>query len=187
MIKVGDVLRNWTIIDKESYPDGHPKWKCICKCGRTAYMSTSNLYRGKTNTCVGCYSAHNQLKPYEALYNLLCRASKGRTEVTLTYKQYLKFVGLNCHYCDAQVLWVPHINAKKGVRGSAYNLDRKDNSLGYSKDNCVVCCGPCNQTKSNRFTYDQMLQIGDLIRSWRTSTVLNVRLSRFLQEDLLDN
>ena len=32
-----------------------------------------------------------------------------------------------CHYCGAE------------LRG--YNLDRKDNTKGYSKENCVVCCG----------------------------------------------
>jgi len=103
MIKVGDVLRNWTIIGKGKYPDGHPKWRCQCACGRIADMSTSNLYRGKTNTCVGCYSTYNQLHPYEALYNLLCRASKGRAEVVISYEEYLEFVGLNCHYCDEKL------------------------------------------------------------------------------------
>jgi hypothetical protein len=168
MIKVGDVIRNWTVLGKDNYSDGHSKWECICKCGRAADMSTSNLYRGKTNTCVGCYSAHNQLEPYEALYNLLCRSSKCRAEVKLTYKQYLKFVGLDCHYCGDTVPWVPHINVKKGVRGSAYNLDRKNNSLGYSRSNCVVCCARCNRAKSNHFTYEEWVEIGEVIRSWHT-------------------
>jgi len=168
MIKIGDVLRNWTILEKGSYPDGHPKWKCRCTCGRTADMSTSNLYRGKTNTCIRCYSAYNQLKPYEALYNLLCRASKGRAEVHLSYEEYLEFVDLTCHYCGAEVPWIPHINIKKGVRGSAYNLDRKDNSLGYSRSNCVVCCARCNRAKSNHFTYTEWVEIGKVIKSWRT-------------------
>ena len=181
MIKVGDVLRNWTILGKGYYSDGHPKWKCICKCGRTADMSTSNLYRGKTSTCVGCYSAHNQLKPYEALYNLLCRASKGRAVVDLSYKQYLKFVGLDCHYCEAKVPWVPHLNIKKGVRGSAYNLDRKNNSLGYSRSNCVVCCPRCNRAKSNHFTYEEWVMLGSLIRSWSTPT----KYDKLIAEDLL--
>jgi len=170
MIKEKDKIRNWTIVSRsQNYADGHPKWKCICDCGNIAFMSTSNLKRGKTNTCKKCYVAHNSLRPYEALYNLLCRVARERTPVNLSYEDYLSFVNIKkCEYCKEKIIWVPHINIKKGMRGSAYNLDRKNNSLGYTKENCVVCCGPCNQTKSDRFTYEQMLQIGALIKSWRT-------------------
>ena len=35
-----------------------------------------------------------------------------------------------------------------------YNLDRKDNSIGYSKNNCVVCCSTCNYIKGDKFTYE---------------------------------
>lgn len=50
----------------------------------------------------------------------------------------------------------------------AYNLDRKDNSKGYSIKNCVVCCTVCNLTRGNRFTYEQFLEIGKLLSELRT-------------------
>lgn len=31
----------------------------------------------------------------------------------------------------------------------------KDNSLGYSVSNCVVCCHRCNDAKSNGYSYEQ--------------------------------
>ena len=44
------------------------------------------------------------------------------------------------------------------------DLDRKDNNLGYVKDNLCICCYLCNRTKSNFFTYDEMMVIGINIR-----------------------
>jgi len=44
----------------------------------------------------------------------------------------------------------------KEVRGSrSYKLDRMNNDSGYTKDNCVVCCWKCNQSKGNRYTYEE--------------------------------
>jgi hypothetical protein len=31
--------------------------------------------------------------------------------------------------------------------GAGHNLDRKDSSLGYTKENCLVCCAVCNRMK----------------------------------------
>lgn len=36
-----------------------------------------------------------------------------------------------------------------------------NNSTGYSKENCVVCCSVCNTFKSDKFTYTEMLKLGE--------------------------
>jgi hypothetical protein len=80
---------------------------------------------------------------------------------------FLEFTNIkNCHYCNGDINWSEYqsINFQKS---QAYNLDRKDNNLGYTKDNCVVCCGRCNLSKGDRFTYDNWKQIGEVIKSWR--------------------
>jgi hypothetical protein len=30
---------------------------------------------------------------------------------------------------------------------TGYNLDRLNSDKGYTKENCVVCCGACNRMK----------------------------------------
>ena len=47
---------------------------------------------------------------------------------------------------------------------SRIGLDRIDNSKGHTKDNTVPCCYECNCARNNNFTYDEMLQIGKVIR-----------------------
>ena len=42
--------------------------------------------------------------------------------------------------------------------------DRKDNSKPHTKDNVVCCCTRCNKLRSNKFTVDEMKEIGAVIK-----------------------
>ena len=46
-------------------------------------------------------------------------------------------------------------------------LDRKDNTQGYLKDNCVVCCTSCNKLRSNKFTYKEFLLLAPILKQIR--------------------
>lgn len=52
--------------------------------------------------------------------------------------------GASCFYCGTK-------NIGRGV-----GLDRKDSKNGYNKDNVVACCGPCNLTKGDRLSSEEM-------------------------------
>jgi len=45
-------------------------------------------------------------------------------------------------------------------------VDRKDSSLGYTKDNIAPACHRCNTIKNNVVTYDEMMKIVDIL-GWR--------------------
>lgn len=57
--------------------------------------------------------------------------------------------------------------------GSKENVgcDRKDNSKGHSTDNCVPCCRDCNRTRGDRYSYELMLKIGEVIKQDREKNV----------------
>lgn len=77
-----------------------------------------------------------------------------------------------CHYCGITEAEVQEI-VKKGFltsarfpqqngkpirgqnRGIYLEIDRKDNSKGYSEQNCVLACYFCNNDKSDIFSYEQ--------------------------------
>jgi hypothetical protein len=166
---VGRIFGNWEVVACAG-KNKHGKiiWTCLCACGKKSDKpTTGDLLRGRTKGC-GCSREGLRKRPYEHLLTKLKREAKHRSlEATLTYEDFFYFTDkVKCHYCDTTLLWEKYGNGSCPVKGR-YNLDRKDNAKGYSKDNCVVCCGICNQIKSDRFTYEQMLQIGLLIKSWR--------------------
>ena len=121
-----------------------------------------------------CQHSGMECRPYESLFH----ASKARARTTtnrrnfgrkwsISYAQFLEFIKIkNCHYCGAGNLWPlpfgPH-NADGEYRFRS-NLDRKDNTKEYTKENCVVCCPTCNKTKSSLLTYKEMLAVGKLRR-----------------------
>jgi len=67
----------------------------------------------------------------------------------LTDQDMLDLIGKNCVYC--------------GKIASGY--DRKDNSIGHLKENCVPCCQRCNRIKMHDITYKIMLKIGEVFKN----------------------
>lgn len=158
----GRVFGKLTVIKPLKKITKRRKWLCRCICGKEFARRGSVLLTGKSTGCRSCNNG-NLKRPYEALYNFLCSMAKGRALVGMSYEEYLSFTTKNkCHYCGTKIVWKEHSSNSHG-----HKLDRKDNSLGYTKENCVVCCPRCNRAKSDHFTYEEWKQIGALIRSWR--------------------
>ena len=72
-----------------------------------------------------------------------------------------------CHYCgiaesDFTAIWGEFYGGKK--RGPKLEIDRRDNTLGYDIENCVLACAVCNCAKSDKFTYEEFKRVGKTIR-----------------------
>lgn len=162
---LGRTFGDWSVLQEAGRDtDRCVLWLCRCVCGVERPVNSRNLLHGGSLGC-GCTKKGLRLRPYEALYNTIKRLNPDKG-IKLTYEEFVGFTKLTqCHYCGANIRWAEFDIIRNG---SNYNLDRKDNSLGYSRSNCVVCCPRCNRAKSNHFTYEEWVQIGDLIRSWRT-------------------
>lgn len=142
-------------------------WKCICDCGKNTVVFAASLKRGSTKSC-GCgkkkIGDNFRKRPYEAIYNTLVRNLKGR-ELTISYEQFLEFVKVEyCHYCGENIIW-QKVTGQPGPH--RYNLDRKDNSIGYTQDNVVVCCKRCNFGKTNAFSYEEWVAVGNALKEFR--------------------
>jgi hypothetical protein len=153
-----------TILNRESNGKfGSARWNCLCDCGKTTIVYGHAL-RSTTKSC-GCLntSMRKNTHPLEWLYKrLINKCKRVNKQVFLTLDDFIEFTKTKtCHYCGCEIEWRER---KPGIYQSVrYNLDRKNNDVGYTKENCVVCCLDCNYTKSNRFTYDEMIVIGKSI------------------------
>lgn len=156
----GKQFGKWTVIEKaERPPTNSPSkpmyWKCHCECGTERIIPSHNLRCKRTLSC-GC---ENALPDFKHLYNKFLGVNKKRISCRLSFQEFVKFTEIHqCHYCHALVKWTRH------GKGSAYNLDRKNNKDGYSADNCVVCCSRCNMGKSSRFTYEEWYEMTECFR-----------------------
>lgn len=94
--------------------------------------------------------------PYKRLYTKLRRgAERKQIDLELTYEDFLEFTKeKECYYCGEDIKWVPH-----GKKATAYNLDRRVNTEGYTKLNTVVCCKTCNFFKSSMDGNEFLLRI----------------------------
>jgi hypothetical protein len=62
-------------------------------------------------------------------------AAKRGFEITIDFDIFSNLVQAPCHYCG------------NATQGETNGIDRVDNSLGYTKENCVSCCWTCNRMK----------------------------------------
>lgn len=109
----------------------------------------------------------HQKAPFWWIYSHLRHtAERYGKPFSLSFEDFLKFTAVaTCHYCGSPVKWEPSSRFRnpdgsrngKNKSSRAYYLDRKDNSKGYSTDNCVVCCTLCNKIKSSVLSYDEMM------------------------------
>jgi hypothetical protein len=151
-------------------------WIFQCKtCGGEIWVLTEYL-KVRLGFCRSCASArhcreylsiHKKKRPFESLYNsgLLRRAKASGIDVDLTYEEFVEFTKIQeCQYCGITVLWVSH---GRQSSNQGYHLDRKNNKLGYFKENLVVACGVCNRIKNSHFSYEEMQQLAPHIRAIR--------------------
>lgn len=125
----------------------------VCKCIKCENIATMNKYDFKrwSGRCKKCA---RKLREYEALYNkFISKTQKNNIPNSISYEDFVKFAEKPyCTYCYTHVNFAKFHMEKKGY---GYNLDRKNNSLEYSVDNCVVCCWRCNNSKSNRYSHEE--------------------------------
>ena len=66
----------------------------------------------------------------------------------MSFEEFIPLVSQDCFYCG-----LPPVNSTPvwgSSKGFPYNgVDRLDSTKGYSLENIVPCCGPCNVAKNN--------------------------------------
>lgn len=79
--------------------------------------------------------------------------TRGLEEMSMGVREFCKLLSeAECVYCGSK---------------DDVGMDRLDNKLGHCEGNTVWACSLCNMTRGNRFTVDEMKQLGKIIRSFR--------------------
>lgn len=132
------------------------------------FYETKRLKSGLDSWCKHCSSEASSVrqktekaKEYRHKYNRTitrryngAKASAKRRSFLwkLTRDQYESVIQNPCHYCG------------KSLDPAGSGLDRKDNDLVYNIDTVVSCCGRCNTTFMDNYSYQEKMVLGEAIR-----------------------
>lgn len=127
----------------------HWAWLCQCKCGRTCLkMPHALLYSGVTE-CGSCARKTNgerrRIPDSGANWNRVLKEYRRSARLRglsfdLSEEDIKRICSEACIYCGVS----PTSDCYGLVRNG---IDRKNNSLGYTKDNCFPTCSECNRYK----------------------------------------
>ena len=85
------------------------------------------------------YKQDYQQSPQRRMSSYISSAKKRNLVFELSFEQFKKIVFKRCYYCG-------QFSENKDFCG----IDRVDNNVGYTLENCVSCCDICNEMKMAR-------------------------------------
>lgn len=159
-VEPGDYWNDLFIIEPASISkNGRAYFKCRCICGQMKTAMEQSIRNGRTRSC-GCAikraaAARKVDAERQALHGLAARyryhAKRRSLEFSLSVDQFAKLVAAPCHYCGVLPGAFNHFyKAGKSIGGLVYSgIDRRDNTSGYTVQNCVPCCKQCNTAKGS--------------------------------------
>jgi hypothetical protein len=131
------------------------RWECLCKCGCTTIVATRELISGGTKSC-GCLVRDNAgSKPIHGLTqhpifsrwtSMLDRCCNPR------HRQYKHYGGRGITVCERWRESVVHFYADMGDPPPGMSLERRNNNLGYSPENCYWAT-PQQQLRNTRVNH----------------------------------
>lgn len=121
---------------------------CLCECGNTTSIASSDIIRGRTKSCGCLFKFERGVAAFNALLiRYKSNASRRGHEFILTDEEFKALTEQDCHYCGVHPS--TELTCKSYNGHYTYNgVDRVDNTKGYTKENTVPCCGVCNKAKS---------------------------------------
>lgn len=149
-------------------------WDCLCDCGNSIAVISSNLIRNKVKSC-GCYIKfifkEKRLPEGEASFNRKYADYKRKAEnrniaFELSKEEFKKFTQQKCHYCGIEPKNI--CKSERNTGDFIYNgIDRINNKLGYEIENIVPCCKICNMLKKDLDYYIFIAHIKQIVTNFK--------------------
>ena len=149
----------------------HTYWFCKCDCGKLKSLRVSHVSEKDTQSC-GCkkmthFKKQGANRILNSSFSGYKRFSKkiGR-QFSITFLDFAEIVKNPCFYCGhaGDVKYLTTLHGKSTITDIFNGIDRKDNSIGYVKENCLPCCKMCNYMKGS-YGHEEFISKCHLISS----------------------
>lgn len=157
-----------TVLSLAEKRRGAIMWKCLCDCGRTSVVRSSNLFRGATRSC-GCQLVKHGKKGTRLYY--IWGGMKARC-YRKSHIWYMRYGGRGVSICDE---WRNDFQAfydwamANGYR-DGLTIDRINNDEGYSPDNCRWATSVCQQNNKSSNIIAEVNGKKQTIAQWAKET-----------------
>lgn len=155
------------VISKDPQKGNGIYWNCICDCGNTKIIRSSDLTKSNPTISCGCMayaSSKENIKKAQLASIKYSPADSTAKDIwshcyndgNISLSKFIELSQQNCFYCDNKPSNKSNTATKKSslnrkIYGDfIYNgLDRINNFNNHNIDNVVTCCLTCNFSKSN--------------------------------------
>lgn len=165
----GSQVNNLTVLE-EVFSQNGKRWKCQCKCGKEISVDQRKLTTKRQMSC-GCIRKNRpQIKKRKPLLDkvkneiysdYLFNAKKRNLTFNIDIEEFWTEITKDCHYCGEKPS-KEHTHKFSNDKIYTNGIDRKNNEIGYEKNNIVPCCSRCNFLK-NKYNYDKFINLIKLI------------------------
>lgn len=160
-------------IDRMDNSKGYIKSNCVPCCTICNIMKRNYNFNTFIKICQHIATVHNKFNGeidyslFESSQNTsyikyLNKACERGYEFELSLKTFNKLINSKCYYC--------HSITKTETFDGSGGIDRKNNSIGYTKNNCVACCKTCNIMKHTQH-YKEFINKCNIISHYRTINI----------------
>jgi hypothetical protein len=129
-------------------------YKVSCKkCGNECEMRKDSIMNSQRSSCINC-KGNGRIASLEAPINVYFsnykrNANIGGLEWNLSNEDFNNIITKPCIYCGSLPKELQSLEKYHFVteRVKVNGVDRVNNELGYTLNNCVPCCTMCNKMK----------------------------------------
>lgn len=187
----GQRYGRWTVVRRAERPPGSSnsdaRWEVVCDCGSRNVVTRTSLVKGESQSC-GClqreltaqktpdrFRTHGMTETSE--YNIWCLMKRRCTNPHCS--AYPRYGGRGITMCERWLHSFENFYADMGPRPSPrHSIDRIDNDLGYSPENCRWATSRDQGYNTRKTTFVTHNGKTLNLAEWSNETGISVKLLR---------